>query len=172
MSQPQSPLERARRGPKGNVDKFLAFWLHLLVEGKQPHGSTPAQVRRAMDKLFRDKDVQAARDAVGDATLAAEFRDAALAYFRTCLTDPGYTTTLWRTKRLEPAQIEAKAAKDAAAIIGALAQSNALEGFAERLPALAAHGFVDAFGPESEAALRLAVGKDPAAAQLAPLIWD
>lgn len=172
MADQQAPMERARRGPKGNVDRFLAFWLNLLVEGKHPHGGAAVQARKVIDRFFADRDLVAAREALGDASLADELRDAAETYFRTCLTDPGYSTTLWRTKRLEPEQVQAKAAKDAAAMISSVVQSNAMTGIGERLPALVAQGFTAVFGPESESALRLAVGKDPAAAQVAPLIWD
>ncbi len=171
MSEHPSPMEAARRGPKGNVDRFLAFWLNMLVEGKQ-HGGGGGQIRRSIEKFLTDPELQAARDVVGDATFASELTDAAQTYFDTCRTDTGYTTTMFRTRKLEPEQITAKAAKDAASMISALARSNALTGFAQRLPALVAHGFTATFGEEAEPALRAAVGKDPAAAQIAPLIWD
>lgn len=173
MSEQRDPMELARRGPKGNIDRFLALWLNLLVDGKQAGlGTSVAQVRRAVDHFFGDKQLQAARAAAGDDALADELRNAAEVYFQTCLTDPQYSTTLFRTKRLEADQLEAKAAKDAATIIGALAEAKALDGFAARLPGLVAQGFTGAFGAEAEAALRVAVGRNAAASRIAPLIWD
>lgn len=171
MSEHPSPMDVARRGPKGDVDRFLAFWLNMLVEGKQG-GSGTAQVRKAVEKFLTNPGLVAARDSLGEDALAEELRDAAETYFNTCRSDTGYTTTMFRTRKLEPEQITAKAARDAASMIAALARSGTLTGFAQRLPALCASGFLASFGDESEPALRLAVGKDPSAAQLAPLVWD
>lgn len=171
MSEQPSPLEVARRGPKGNVDRFLAFWLNMLVEGKQG-GAGANQIRKSVMRFLADPELLAAREVVGDATFASELTDAAQTYFDTCRSDTGYTTTMFRTRKLEPEQVMAKAAKDAAAMVSALARSNALTGFAERLPALVAHGFVASFGGESERALRVAIGRDAAASRIAPLIWD
>lgn len=164
-------MDAARRGPKGNIDRFLAFWLNMLVEGKQ-HSGGPAHLRRTIEKFLSEPTLVAARESVGDAVLASELRDAAETYFNTCRSDTGYTTTLFRTRKLEPDQVTAKAAKDAACMIAALARSNSLTGFAERLPSLVARGFTASFGEESEPTLRLAVGKDPVASRIAPLIWD
>lgn len=171
MSEQPNPINEFRRGPRGNVDRFLAFWLNMLVEGKQARGGS-GQIRKAVDKFFAEPGLVTAREAAGDATLAAELTDAARTYFDTCRSDTGYTTTMFRTRKLDPEQITAKAAADAAHMIAALARSGTLTGFAQRLPALVAHGFIASFGEDSEPTLRATVGKNATASQIAPLIWD
>ncbi len=163
-------LELARRGPKGNVDRFLAFWIDIITQGRQSHiEAVGGRVRKSVTKFVRD--VAPSAVAVGEDTVVAELQDAARIYFATCLTDSQYTSTLFGTKRLETDQVRRKAAADAAAALGALADAGTFDGLGQRLPGALARGFVDAM-PESEQSLRDAVAGHRSARGIEPLIWD
>src|SRR5690606_23870700 len=157
----------------GNVDRFLAFWIEILTEGRQSRIQVAGpRVRKAIQRFLRDADVAAARAASGDEAVLAELEDAATLYFATCLTDQQYTSTLFRSKRLEPSQVEAKAATDAASALGGLGDSGALDDFTSRLPAALARGFLAALPAGGDEALRAAIARNRSAMLIEPLIWD
>lgn len=155
---PLDPLMRlARHGKRDDGDRFLAFWLSLMVDARQ-HRLTPSltRMRRTIEAFYAGRDVKAATAALGRRALDEQLRDAAAVYFQTCLTDPQYSSVVWGMNRLQPEQLRAKAAKDAATTLDAVVGSGAT-GPAEALPALLVDGFVEVFGEPGREALRDAV---------------
>lgn len=171
MASEHPVMERARRGPKGTVDSFLAFWLGILADGRQAkYEVSRTRTRRSVDKFLGSGDVQAARGELGDDALAAELRDAAELYFTTCLTDIAYTSTMFRTKRMESGQVIGKAAQEAAAAVGVLRESGGRDPFSSRLPRLLLEGWISAIGREHVAVLRGALLANRSASPLAEFI--
>lgn len=171
MASDHPAMVLARRGPKGTVDNFLAFWLMLLTEGRQARFEAGRRrTRRTVERFLTGRDVTEARELLGEDALAAELRDAAALYFDTCMTDPHYATTLFGTKRLQHADVVVKAAVEAAGALGVLFESGVLDGFARRLPTLLVQGFVAEVGEDSRATLRAAVLKNPGAAALVDVV--
>ena len=111
------------------------------------------------------REVTAAREALGQRVIDDQLRDAAAVYFQTCLTDPQYSSVVWGMNRLQPEQLRAKAAKDAATTLEAVVGSRA-SGPAEALPGLLIDGFLEVFGEPGRDALRDAVAKKPSLAGL------
>lgn len=164
-------MKRARRGPKGTVDSFLAFWLGVLADGRQAKFEVSrTRARRSVEKFLGSADVQTARRELGDEALAAELRDAAELYFTTCLTDIAYTSTLFRTKRMESQQVVGKAAQEAAAAVGVLLDSGGKDPFTARLPQLLLAGWVTAIGQDHVGMLRGALLANRSAAPAAALL--
>ncbi|MDO5735939.1 MAG: hypothetical protein Q4P15_05645, partial [Propionibacteriaceae bacterium] len=86
-------LATARYGRNHDGDRFVGFWLELMVEARQ--GSLRAvtmRTRRLLTRFWSGKDVQAALAAVGDGPFNDQLRDAAEVYFVSCLTDPQYSS--------------------------------------------------------------------------------
>lgn len=170
MASEQPAMVLARRGRKGNVDNFLAFWLMLLTDGRQAKFEpSRRRTRKTVERFLAGRDVVEARELLGEDALAAELRDAAALYFNTCLTDSHYATSLFGTKKLQRADVLQKAAVEAAGAIGVLAESGALVGFARRLPELLVSGFVLEVGEDSRELLRAALLKNAGSAPLAEL---
>ncbi|HMT87951.1 MAG TPA: hypothetical protein PKE40_16555 [Arachnia sp.] len=166
-------LEAYRRGPKGDIDRFLGVWIELIVEGKQVRGWGPIKrARRAVTTFLGQKQVRSVLDAGGEEELSDGLRDAARVYFETCQTDSQYGSMLFGTKRLNADQIMAKAAEETAGAIAILAESGVLEGFAARLPRLLVDGYLAAFQNDAAAsALRAAVTRSDSASKVADLLW-
>lgn len=166
-------LEAYRRGPKGDIDRFLGVWVGLIVGGKQQR--TRGAIKRAdrmVSDLLKTKQVKVVLDAGGEDSLADALRDAARVYFVTCQTDTQYGSMLFGTKRLKPEEIRAKAAGEAAGAIGLLADADALEGFARRLPRLLIDGYLAAFDDDDAAGLlRAAITRSDSARRIAELLW-
>jgi len=156
----------ARYGKHDDGDRFLGFWLSLMIDARQ-HRLTPSltRMRRAIEGFYGGREVTAAREALGQRVIDDQLRDAAAVYFQTCLTDPQYSSVVWGMNRLQPDQLRAKAAKDAAATLEAVVGSRA-SGPAETLPGLFVDGFLEVFGEPGRAALRDAVAKKPSLAGL------
>lgn len=173
MASEHPAMELARRGPRGKVDTFLAFWLGMLADGRQAKfESSRVRTRRAIDAFLAGRAVQAAREELGDDALAAELRDAAELYFRTCLTDVSYTTSMFRTKRLTDDELVAKAAKEAVGAMAVILESGARDPFAGRLPLALAHGFLEVMPGTGPTALRTALGAHRTTAHLVGHIPD
>ncbi|MEZ5088007.1 MAG: DUF6553 family protein [Tessaracoccus sp.] len=166
-------LETYRRGPKGDIDRFLGFWIDLIVVGKQAQSrGTVKRARRAVKDLVSVRPVRAALEGGGEEALADGLRDAAKVYFETCQTDSQYGAILFGTKRMNGTQIMNKAAGETAGAIAVLANSGALEGFATRLPRVLVDGYLGAFTAEdAAAALRAAVARSESASSVAELLW-
>ena len=152
-------LRRARYGKRDDGDRFLGFWLTILVHARQDR-LTPSltQVRRAVEGFYAGREVRAAVAAVGLPAVQDQLRDAAAVYFQTCLTDPQYSSVVWGMNRLQPDQLRAKAAKDAASALAALVECRAGSP-AEELPPLFVDGFLEVFGEPGRDALRPALAK-------------
>lgn len=164
-SAPLDPhLELARYGRKHDGDRFVGFWLALVIEGKQ-YGlrSDARQTRRIMDRFFSGREVRAALEAVGVDALHEQLRDAATVYYNSCLTDPHYSSTLWRTNRIEPEKLRNKMARDTATTLALLADSNGLVGVARTLPVLLTDGLLRALAPHGAEELGRAVAQNPSA---------
>ncbi|MHA6523292.1 DUF6553 family protein [Tessaracoccus sp. G1721] len=159
-------LRVARYGKHDDGDRFLGFLLSLMIDARQ-HRLTPSltRMRRTIEAFYSGRDVKAAREAVGQETIDAQLRDAAAVYFQTCLTDPQYSSVVWGMNRLQPEQLRAKAAKDAAGTLEAVVGSRAT-GPAEALPGLFVDGFIEVFGDPGREALRDAAAKKPSLAGL------
>lgn len=168
-----SELDAYRRGPKGDIDRFLGVWIELIVEGKQVRGWGPIKrARRAVTTFLGQKQIRAVLEAGGQEELSDGLRDAAKVYFETCQTDSQYGSMLFGTKRLNPAQIMAKAAEETAGVIAILAESGVLEDFAARLPRLLCDGYLAAFRAEDAATqLRNAISRSESASKVAELLW-
>lgn len=160
-------LRRARFGKRDDGDRFVGLWLALVVAARQQR-LTPslAGARRTIEDFFRGREVQAAVEVAGPDALQEQLRDAAAIYFQSCITDPNYSSVIWGMNRLQPDQLRAKAAKDAAATLAAIVESRAA-GPAEALPGLLVLGFVDVFGEPGRAALRVAAARHHSLASLA-----
>ena len=165
--QPESlhpAVELARYGKKHDGDRFVGFWLALVIEGRQ-YGlrSDTRQTRRVIDRFFSGREVAAALEAVGVETLYEQLRDAARVYYDSCLVDPQYSSTLWRTNRIEPEKLRGKMARDTAHTLGLLADSGALVGLARPLPTLLTDGLMRSLAPYGAEELARAVAQNPSA---------
>ncbi len=157
-------LRRARYGKSGDGDRFVGLWLSVMVEARQRRLS-PSLVgaRKILEGFFRGRAVRAAIDEVGENAVYAQLRDAAAVYFQSCITDPNYSTLIWGMSRLEPDTLRAKAAKDAVAGLGVIADSRS-SGRVQALPPLLVDGFVEVFGEPGREALRAAAASRPSVA--------
>lgn len=157
-------LELARYGKKHDGDRFVGFWLALVIEGRQ-YGlrSDTRQTRRIVDRFFSGREVAAALSTAGAPALHEQLRDAAAIYYNSCLVDPQYSSTLWRTNRIEPEKLRGKMARDTAHTLGILADSGALVGVAQPLPALLTDGFLRSLAPHGAEDLARAVAQNPSA---------
>lgn len=167
LSQLEPTLRRARYGRRDDGDRFLGFWLGLMVDGRQ-HRLTPSltRLRRGIEGFYAGRDVRAATAAAGQEAVDAQLRDAAAVYFQTCLTDPNYSSLVWGMNRLQPEQLRAKAARDAAGTLAAIVESRGATGAAAALPGLLVDGFLEVFGEPGRDALRDAVAKSASLANL------
>ncbi len=157
-------LDVARYGAKHDGDRFVGFWLALLIQAR--HGGVqPAAVRtrRILDRFWSGRELRIALEAVGDAVVNDHLRDAAAVYFTSCLTDPQYSSTMWRMNRIEPEKLRDKMALEAANTLALLADSAALGGWAGRLPTLLTDGFLEALAPQGAKELAEAVARNPSA---------
>lgn len=157
-------LELARYGKKHSGDRFVGFWLALVIEGRQ-YGlrSDVRQTRRIVEKFFRGADVRTALGTAGQDALFEELRDAARVYFESCLVDPQYSSTLWRTNRIEPEKLRGKMARDTAVTLAILCDSGVLTGIATTLPVLLTDGLLRALAPHGADELGRAVARSDSA---------
>ncbi len=107
--------------------------------------------------------MQAATASAGQEAVNEQLRDGAQVYFASCLTDPQYSNTLWRTNRIEPVKLRSKMARDTANTLALLADSGVLEGVARQLPSLLTEGFLGALAPAGAEELGAAVSANPSA---------
>lgn len=157
-------LKIARYGRKNDGDRFVGFWLALVMEGRQKRlRSADRKVCRILDRFWAGHDVQAALATAGVVAFNEQLQDAAAVYFTTCLTDPQYSNTLLRTNRIEPEKLRDKMARDAADTLAVLAESGGLSGHAVQLPALLTDGFLDALAPQGAQELGRAISRNPSA---------
>lgn len=172
LSQPLAPeLERARYGANRKGDRFVAFWLALLVEGRQSKlRPDPRRVGRTIDHFLNDRDVVAATDALGRTAVDDQLADAAATYFQSCLTDPTYSTLVWGMSRLNADQLRGKAARDAVDTL-LMVEAGSDDATAERLARLMVAGYVEVFGEPGEAVLRAEAERRPALASLVSALW-
>lgn len=177
MDDPQPMLdpamEMARYGPAHDGDRFVGFWLALIMEARQRR-LRPAerQARRILDRFWAGRDVQAALATVGDTAFNDQLRDAAGVYFRTCLTDPQYASTMWRTSRIEPEKLREKMARDTANTLALMADSGGLVGNAAQLPTLLTDGLLGALAPHGAEELAKAIAGDPSAVRAMELAQE
>lgn len=166
-------LEAYRRGPKGDIDRFLGFWIELIVDGKQAR--TRGAIKRGtrtVQAFLRQGPVQATLANGGEEAVAEALRDAARVYFETCQSDSQYGAVLFGTKRLSAEQVRAKAAGEAAGAIGLLGDGGALQGFAARFPRFLVDGYLAAFDTDDAASLlRTAITRSESASKVADLLW-
>ncbi|MDF1489430.1 DUF6553 family protein [Tessaracoccus caeni] len=166
-------LEAYRRGPKGDIDRFLGLWIELIVAGKQAR--TRGGMKRAgrtVSGFLGQKPVKAVLDAGAHDVIDEHLRDSARVYFETCQSDSQYSAVLFGTKRLSAEQVRAKAAAEAAGAIGLLGDSGVLEGVAARLPRLLVDGYLSAFDSDDAASLlRAAISRSDSASKVADLLW-
>ncbi len=157
-------LEVARYGKKHDGDRFVGFWLALVIEGRQ-YRLRPdiRQTRRVIERFFSGREIQAAVASAGEEAVNDQLRDAAAVYFDSCLTDPQYANTMWRMNRIEPEKLRDKMARDAANALALMADAGVLEGAARRLPALLTDGFLRAVAPHGADELGAAVAGNPSA---------
>lgn len=157
-------LEVARYGKSHDGDRFVGFWLALVMEARQGRmRSVDRQARRILTRFWSGHDVQTARAAAGAQAINDQLRDAAQIYFMSCLTDPQYSSTMWRTSRIEPEKLWTKMARDAADTLAMLADSGGLVGDAAQLPTLLTDGFLEALAPHGAGELGDAVAGNPSA---------
>ncbi|RMB58158.1 hypothetical protein EAX62_13145 [Tessaracoccus antarcticus] len=157
-------LDAARYGAKHDGDRFVGFWLSLVMEGRQYRLRPNArQTRRIMDRFYAGKDVVKAFDTVGQDAVNEQLRLAASVYFTSCLTDPQYANTLWRMNRIEPEKLRDKMARDTVNTLAMLGGSGGLVGRAVRLPALLTDGLLDSLAPKGAEELARALEGNPAA---------
>ncbi|MGO1384481.1 MAG: DUF6553 family protein [Arachnia sp.] len=169
MDDGQSPalhpaLALARYGKKHDGDRFVGFWLALVIEGRQ-YGlrADTRQTQRIVKRFFAGRDVVAAVGLIGADALHEQLRDAAEVYYDSCLSDPQYSSTLWRTNRLEPEKLRGKMARDTAKTLGLLGDSGALAGLARPLPTLLTDGLLGSLAPHGAEELARAVAQNPSA---------
>lgn len=157
-------LVMARFGRKRDGDRFVGFWLALVMEGRQ-YGlrANARQTRRIVDQFFAGNELQAAVEAVGQRAVNDQLRQAASVYYNSCLTDPQYANTMWRVNRLEPEKLREKMARDTVETLAMLAESGGLQGAASQLPALLTEGFLDTLAPQGAEELSRAIAKNPSA---------
>lgn len=159
-------LQLARFGRDGKADRFIGFWLEMAVEGRQAKVRlNQRRVHKSLEKFFADQTMRAATSAAGPDAVAGQLREAAAAYFTSCLTDPSYSTLVWGMSRLTPEQVRGKAARDAVDVLAVLAATGP-EGQAADLPGIWVGAFEDIFGEPGLADLRAVMAKR---AELAPL---
>lgn len=168
MDEEQPPLEpeleRARYTAMRQGDRFVGLWLALVMEARQRRSRSVArQARRILERFWAGRDVQIALHTVGIESFNNQLRDAAHAYFMTCLDDRQYSSTMWRTSRVEPEKLREKMARDTANTLALLADSGGLVGVATHLPALLTDGFLKAVSPQGAEELAEAVARIPAA---------
>ncbi len=156
-------LDRARYGKKHDGDRFVGFWLALVTHARQSGRGDARQARRILDRFWAGGEVRQALESVGLLAVHEQLRDAAARYYSTCLTDPQYSSTLWRTNRIEPEKLRAKMAKETAATLALLADSHGLTGMSQRLPILLTDGLLRALAPHGAEELGRAVAGDPSA---------
>ncbi len=157
-------LELARYGKKHDGDRFVGFWLALVIEGRQ-YGlrSDTRATRRIVQRFFSGRDVAAALDTAGALAVHEQLRDAASVYYNSCLIDPQYSSTLWRTNRIEPERLRGKMARDTANTLGLLADSGVLVGGAKQLPTLLTDGLLRSLAPHGAEELSRAVAQNASA---------
>lgn len=157
-------LEVARYGRKHDGDRFVGFWLALVVEGRQNRVRLDVrQTRRVVERFFSGRDVRAAVASAGAEAVEDQLRDAAAVYFNSCLTDPQYANTLWRMNRIEPGKLRDKMARDAVNALALMSDAGVLQGAARHLPILLTDGFLRAVAPHGAQELGDAVAKNPSA---------
>lgn len=172
MDEPLHPdLELARYGgARGKQDKFLGFWLHLVVDSRQH--SDPRSLAKIVKRFFEGREVAAAVASAGAPAVQAELTDAARLFFESSLNDSQYSSSLFGLKRLTPDAVRAKAAGDAARLVALLARSGTLDGPAEPLPRLFVDGYLAAMAPHGAHELREAVEHHPAAAAIIRSLFE
>ena len=165
-SSPADVLMRARYGANNDGDRFVGFWLALSTRAGQNTGRSDAQAcRRTIEQFWKARDVRAAVESAGLSGVNAELLDAAVVYFGTCLTDSQYSSTMWRTKRLEPEKLRSKMAKDTVDILALLEDSGVLRESTQGLPAILTDALLKTLAPHGAEALSRAVAENPSAAR-------
>ena len=157
-------LEAARYGRNHAGDHFVGFWLELMIEAR--HGRlrpVAVRTRRLLDRFWAQPAVSTALATVGDSAFNDQLSDAAAIYFTSCLTDPQYSSTMWRMNRIEPEKLRNKMATETANTLALLADSGGLVGPGARLPDLLTDGFLKALAPNGATELAEAVAQNPAA---------
>ncbi|MDO5737388.1 MAG: hypothetical protein Q4P15_13035, partial [Propionibacteriaceae bacterium] len=84
-------------------------------------------------------------------------------YFVSCLTDPQYSSGMWRMNRIEPDKLRDKMSRDTANGLALLADSGALEGRTLRLPELLTDGLLRALAPQGAEELAAAIAHNSSA---------
>ena len=159
-------LELVRYGKKHDGDRFVGFWLLLATQARRLLGRPDArQTRRSVEQFFASREMKRAIESAGLVAVHEQLLDAAAVYFGTCLTDSQYSTTMWRTNRLEPEKLRGKMAKDTADILGLLEDSGALHGAAQQLPAILTDALLRSLAPHGAEELSRAVAGNPSAAR-------
>lgn len=157
-------LEAARYGPKRDGDRFVGLWLNLAIEARHERlRPVSVRTRRLLERFWSGREVQAALAAVGTRAFNEQLRDAAEVYFTSCLTDPQYSSTMWRMNRIEPDKLRDRMARDTANMMALLADSGALTGEASQLPALLTDGLLRVLAPHGAEELAAAVARNPSA---------
>lgn len=157
-------LVLARYGKGNDGDRFVGFWLELMVEARHGHlRAVTMRAHRLLNRFWSGKDVQAALAAVGDDLFNDQLRDAAEIYFASCLTDPQYSSGMWRMNRIEPDKLRDKMARDTANGLALLADSGGLVGRGLRLPELLTDGLLRALAPQGAEELAGAIAQNPSA---------
>ncbi len=169
MTEAQPPalhpdLERARYGKNHDGDRFVGFWLELITQARQYRGRADArQARRTLERFWARPEVRRAVESVGVSAVHEQLLDAAAVYYSTCLTDPQYSSTLWRTNRIEPQKLRMKMAKETAGTLALMADSEGLTGTSQILPTLLTDGLLQTLAPYGAEELGRAVAGDPSA---------
>lgn len=159
-------LVRARYGTTEDGDRFVGFWLALALWARQYRGRSDALAcRRTIEQFWKDPDVRAAVESVGMSAVHAELLDAAVVYFGTCLTDSQYSSTMWRTNRLEPEKLRAKMVRDTVDILAVLEDSGAVRGSARGLPSILTDALLRTLAPHGAQELSGAVAGNASAAR-------
>lgn len=166
-------LDRARYGKNHDGDRFVGFWLELVTQARQHHGRADARLaRRILDRFWARAEVRQAVESVGQQGVHEQLLDAAAVYYTTCLTDPQYSSTMWRTNRIEPQKLRAKMAKETAGTLALLADSQGLSGMSQALPTLLTDGLLQALAPYGAEELAKAVAADPSAVRALEVAGD
>lgn len=151
---PHPTLHRARHGADGSIDSFLGFWLMLMAESRQGGMRLPNRMRRTIQDFFAGADVRAALDDAGRQAVHDELQEAAAVYWATCKTDPHYSSKMFGMGRLDPREIERKAANELVKTLRAMLASDGLQGPAEPLASLLIDGFIATFGSGASSTVR------------------
>ncbi len=166
-------LDRARYGKNHDGDRFVGFWLQLVTQARQHHGrSDTRQARRIMDRFWTRPDIRRALESVGLPAVKEQLLDAAAVYHGTCLTDPQYSSTMWRTNRIEPEKLRAKMARETADTLALMADSQGLSGMSRQLPTLLTDGLLQALAPHGAEELSRAVAANPSAVRALEVAAD